>query len=118
SFASGFPETRLAVDITGTLDGAGLVVGSVAVRNQRAGAFNTGLVPLTSLDGSYVLREGGVDLTRARAVLGNAGSVSGPAHIGVQASTADLVVRALDMKGLYASLHATRLSGKARMELK
>ncbi len=111
------PQTRLALEVSGSGASASAIAGTLSLRNATAGPLTDGRLPLAALDSPFTLQDARLALSSLRADLGRAGAASGSAALGPDGATLDLAVRRLDLRAVHRSLRATALDGTIRAQI-
>lgn len=91
--------------------------GTVAIRNDIAGPWSAGRIPLVSAAGNFTLAENMLAVDGIDADLGQAGKARGNAKLTDGYGTFSLDVSSLDLHAIYADLATTALRGRVDGEL-
>ena len=110
-FDAALPKTALAISLDASPEPSGRIRGHVSARNAAPGALDRDRLPLQSLASQFVFADKEVELEQLAIDLGAAGRASGSGRFGAQRSAWQLKVMALDLRGVWSSLRATRLEG-------
>lgn len=110
AFDAGLPRTALS----GTIElGTGAALsGAVKIANRLPGRYDSGLLPVASLDAAVRTDLASVQVTALKAYLGAAGAVSGSGTVARDRVALALTAAGLNLAGLHGSLRATRLAGR------
>jgi translocation and assembly module TamB len=112
AFVPDAPKTTATVRLDAMSDERGGYAGAVAVENAAAGTVTSGRVPMRSATSKFAFDGAALRLTDLAADLGVAGRARGDGEIDAKGSRWNLVVEALNLRGLHAPLRETRLAGK------
>jgi translocation and assembly module TamB len=106
------PKTAATIRLDVAGGERGGYAGNVAVENAAPGTVSAGLVPVRGAVSRFAFDGSTLRLTELAADLGLAGRVRGDGEIDAKGSRWNLVVEALNLRGLHAPLRETRLAGK------
>jgi translocation and assembly module TamB len=107
------PATAATIRLEAAGGERGGYAGEVAIENAMPGAPTTGRVPLKRATSRFAYDGSALRLSELAADLGVAGRARGAGEIDAKgASRWNLVVEALNLRGLHAPLRETRLAGK------
>ena len=113
AFVPGAPKTAATIRLDAASGERGGYTGEVAVENAAPGAPTADRVPLKSATSKLAFDGGTLRLSNLVADLGAAGRARGDGEIGAGgASRWNLVVEALNLRGLHPPLRETRLAGE------
>ena len=113
TFVPEAPRTAATIRLDAASGERGGYAGEVAIENAMPGAPTTGRVPLKSATSRFAYDGSALRLSELVADLGVAGRARGAGEIDAKgASRWNLVVEALNLRGLHAPLRETRLAGK------
>jgi translocation and assembly module TamB len=113
AFVSEAPRTAAMIRVDAAGGERGGFAGDVAIENAMPGTPTTGRVPLKSATSRFAYDGSALRLAELVADLGVAGRARGAGEIDAKgASRWNLVVEALNLRGLHAPLRETRLAGK------
>lgn len=112
------PATAIDLELAGSGLADGALAGTLKARNPDPRPWDKGGLPVEGVDADVRLEpSGALVLDRIRAALGPAGSLEGSARLTAGGIDLDLSTSALDLAGLYSTLHPTRLAGKVEARL-
>ncbi|MES2564569.1 MAG: hypothetical protein V4637_17885, partial [Pseudomonadota bacterium] len=116
AFVATLPHTQLNGDIELARSGV-LFAGPISLTNALPGPYDEKRIPLTALQARIAtdLKRG--TFTEVTATLGAAGVITGSGQLTQNAAQLQLTLRNLNLAGLYSTLHATRLAGRAQIVL-
>jgi translocation and assembly module TamB len=112
AFVPEAPKTAATISLDAASGERGGYAGSVAVENAAPGTVSAGRAPVRSARSAFAFDGTVLRLTDLTADLGGAGRARGDGEIDAQGSRWNLVVEALNLRGLHAPLRETRLGGR------
>src|SRR5574341_15964 len=113
------PQTALELKLDGR-GGAKGFAGRFAAANPQPGPLDRERLPLTAAEASFSTDYRTLTLAAMKLAMHPAGSIAGKGSIDLQEENAALDIRAaeLDLRGVYSTLIATRLSGPLELDRK
>jgi translocation and assembly module TamB len=110
------PQTRLqaVLKARGT---ASAFAGTLAVVNPDPGPIDRERLPFTRVETRFSTDLKKIDLEGMKAALHPAGSLAGKGSASLEGAKLDLRIAELNLRALYSSLRATRLSGDLELDL-
>jgi translocation and assembly module TamB len=107
------PRTAATIRLNAASGENGGYAGDVAIENAEPGTVTAGRVPLANATSKFAFDGNALRLTDLVADLGVAGRARGEGEIDIKGNNRwNLVVDALNLRGLHAPLRETRLTGK------
>ena len=113
----GAPRTALAVEVKARQTGSEQLAGNLVVDNARPGSVDQSLIPLHRAVSEFSADLQQLRLTTLSLDLGEAGKFAGSATLTTKGIDLQLTTSALNLRGLYASLRATRLTGSLQAQV-
>jgi translocation and assembly module TamB len=115
-FASGLPQTEIGAELTLRGQAGNAVAGELKLSNGLAGTLDASRLPLREAQASFEGVPEALVLKSLRLNLANAGQLSGKGDLRQGKLALTLTTSALDLRGIYATLAATRLAGELEFD--
>jgi len=116
-FDAGWPHTQLELSLAGQ-GNAQRLSGEVSAANALSGPIDRERVPIARVAGRFVVEElESVGFEHARIELPGGGLLEGNASASAAGIEGELQATRLDLRALYSTLRATRLSGPVELRL-
>jgi len=110
------PQTALHVSIQGK-GSATAFAGRLSVSNPQPGPIDRERVPVARVEAVFSTDMKSVAFQSLRADLPPAGSIAGKGSVSLEGAKLDIRVADLDLRSIYSSLRATRLSGTLDLDI-
>ncbi|HSA91311.1 MAG TPA: translocation/assembly module TamB domain-containing protein [Burkholderiales bacterium] len=110
------PQTALDIVFQGKGD-AKAFAGKLSASNPQPGPIDRERLPFARVDASFSTNLKSIAFDSMRATLHPAGSIAGKGSASLERATLELRIADLDLRSVYSSLRATRLSGNLDLEL-
>jgi translocation and assembly module TamB len=107
----GAPHTALRVELEARQTGAEQFAGGIVVDNAQPGTIDRQLIPLRHATSEFTAEAQQLRLTGLALDLGEGGEFAGSAALTARGVELALTTSALNLRGIHASLRATRLAG-------
>lgn len=110
------PQTALDIVFQGKGD-AKAFAGKLSASNPQPGPIDRERLPFARVDASFSTDLKRIAFDSMRAALHPAGSIAGKGTASLEGAKLDIFMTDLDLRSIYSSLRATRLSGPLELEL-
>ena len=114
-FAAELPRTDIGAELTLRAQGGGAYAGELKLANALPGSLDASLAPLRTAQLAFAGPPEALALKDVRLDLGNAGRFAGAGSLRQGRLNLALETSALDLRGIYAKLAATRLAGSLKL---
>jgi translocation and assembly module TamB len=115
-FAAGLPHTDIGAELTLRGQAGNTVAGELTLTNGLAGTLDASRLPLRAAQASFEGVAEALDLRSLQLNLADAGQFSGKGSLRQGKLTLALSTSAFDLRGIYATLAATRLAGELEFD--
>ncbi|MBE0626782.1 MAG: translocation/assembly module TamB domain-containing protein [Burkholderiales bacterium] len=115
-FDAGLPRTDIGAELTLRAQGGRSVAGELKLSNGLAGTMDASRLPLREAQAGFEGVPEDLTLKVVRLDLGDAGRLTGAGSLRLGKLALSMATPALDLRGVYATLAATRLAGTLEVD--